>query len=555
MMKKLVKTLCLSSLFAIQFPIAVAATTPETNSSAAIEKILERQQALENEVRSLRAQVQKLEQEKRNRSTYVNYAPQSTTSVKAIKKSSTPTTKSKIPSNIKHVPVNEENTDLSDDDTYLEQQPTQQAHDPHSPPPPDSPKDVHYRDFFDAVVVSPFLGLSSGYDADNLMVNISSINTDLRVARQRQRLQEEAEKEGVYLPTHPIIEISGALESQLRTQWPYSGGNRGDIDLTYAELDVASQINRWASGFLAFEFDNSPNFSSVNRTENSNVFLNRGFINIGNLTVSPFYGTIGQFYIPTGVYRTHMISSSLPKLMARTKARAALIGFQERGEDAWNGSVFVWHGETAPRHSNHTQYGLDLEKTIRVVGADSNFGIGFNSNIAEATGFQDGGSTGFDGFNDSNTSEKIQHNVPAFDIHGSAKRGNFDVLGELVVGLRRFSQEDLTFNNGGALPMALDVEGAYHFNILDYATVWGVGYQASKDMLALSLPSQRYITTISTSIWKGTIESLEYRHDINYGKGKTAAGLNADGVLTPVDPGDQLGKSSDTITAQIGIYF
>lgn len=544
-MKKLVKTLCLSSLFAIQFPIAVAATSSNANSNAAIEKILERQQALEKEIRSLRSQVQRLEQEKRQRDTeLVNYAtPAKPTEPKK-------TQKKKVPSNIAQVPINEENTDLTADDTYIEQQ-----SDANNPPAPASAQDVHFRDFFDAVVVSPFLGFSSGYSADNLMVNISNINTDLRVLRQRQRLQEEAQKEGVYLPSHPIIELSGALESQLTTQWPYAGKNRGDIDLTYAEIDIATQINRWASGFLAFNYDNSPSFSSVNRTENSNIFLNRGFINIGNLEVTPFYGTIGQFYIPTGVYNTYMISSSFPKLMARTKARAALIGFQQRGEDAWNGSIFVWHGATRPRHSNHTQYGVDIEKTVRIIGADSNFGATFTSSLAESTGFQDGGNTGFDGFNDSSTSEKIQHNVPAINLHGSAKRGNFDVLGEIVVGVRRFSDLDLTFDNGGALPMAMNVEGAYHFNICDYATVWAVGYEATKDALAISLPSQRYITTLSTSIWKGTIESIEYRHDINYGKSKTAAGINADGVLTPVDSGNQLGKSSDTVTAQIGIYF
>lgn len=537
-MKKLVKTLCLSSLFAIQFPIAMAAT--DTTSNVAIEKILERQQALEKEVRALRTQVQQLEQEKRN----------STHQISATNTKQETPNKSAIPSNIKQVSVTEENTDLSDDDAYLEPQ----SDTNNQPNQSKTASDVHFHDFFDSVVVSPFLGLSSGYAADNLMVNISSINTDLRLTRQRQRLQEEAEKEGVYLPSHPIVELSGALESQLSTQWPYTGGNKGDIDLTYAEIDIAAQINRWASGFLAFDFDNSPGFSSVNREENSNVFLNRGFINIGNLEVTPLYGTIGQFFVPTGVYDTHMISSSFPKLMARTKARALLFGFQQRGEEAWNGSVFVWHGETRPQHSNHTQYGADIEKTVRIIGADSNVGLTFTSNIAESTGFQDGGSTGFSGFNDSSTSEKIQHDVPAINIHGSAKRGDFDVLGELVVGVRHFSNQDLTFNDDGALPMALDVEGAYHFNICDYATVWAIGYEATKNALAISLPSQRYITTLSASIWKGTIESLEYRHDINYGDSKTAAGLNADGVLTPIST-DTLGKSSDTITAQIGIYF
>ena len=44
----------------------------------------------------------------------------------------------------------------------------------------------------------------------------------------------------------------------------------------------------------------------------------------------------------------------------------------------------------------------------------------------------------------------------------------------------------------------------------------GVGYQWSKDALALNLPQHRIIGVFNISIWKDTVESLEYRHDIDY---------------------------------------
>ena len=40
----------------------------------------------------------------------------------------------------------------------------------------------------------------------------------------------------------------------------------------------------------------------------------------------------------------------------------------------------------------------------------------------------------------------------------------------------------------------------------------------SKDALALGMPAQRWSAVLNTSIWRNTLESLEFRHDINYAK-------------------------------------
>ena len=71
---------------------------------------------------------------------------------------------------------------------------------------------------------------------------------------------------------------------------------------------------------------------------------------------------------------------------------------------------------------------------------------------------------------------------------------------------------------------------------------------------------KRFIAAINMSIWRDTIETLEYRHDINYPVGAFAAGLGANGLLTPVittnvDGETLLGHSSDMVTAQIAVYF
>jgi hypothetical protein len=65
----------------------------------------------------------------------------------------------------------------------------------------------------------------------------------------------------------------------------------------------------------------------------------------------------------------------------------------------------------------------------------------------------------------------------------------------------------------------------------------------------LFIPKESFSAEITTSIWKDTIEGLEYRHDKNYSASDSSSGL---GFPTPV--GSQ-GSSQNTVTAQVGVYF
>lgn len=81
----------------------------------------------------------------------------------------------------------------------------------------------------------------------------------------------------------------------------------------------------------------------------------------------------------------------------------------------------------------------------------------------------------------------------------------------------------------------------------------GVGYQWSKDTLALNMPRHRFSGVYNISIWKDTVESLEYRHDIDYGVTQFGNGAAPMGQVNANTYGT--GGSSDTILAQIGVYF
>ncbi|KTD05513.1 coiled-coil protein, partial [Legionella gratiana] len=81
----------------------------------------------------------------------------------------------------------------------------------------------------------------------------------------------------------------------------------------------------------------------------------------------------------------------------------------------------------------------------------------------------------------------------------------------------------------------------------------GVGYQWTKDALALNLPQHRFIGVLSISLWKDTIESIEYRHEIDYGAEQFANGAAPPGLVNAPTLGT--GGTSDTVSAKIGVYF
>ena len=110
------------------------------------------------------------------------------------------------------------------------------------------------------VTTSPYLGLRSAFDASDLVVNISTMNEDLRLLQQRETI-EQAYRDAHLAPfasDRPILELSGTLEAQGIYQDTYVGPSTTDIDLTKAEIDFLSYISPWVLGIMTIDYDNTP---------------------------------------------------------------------------------------------------------------------------------------------------------------------------------------------------------------------------------------------------------------------------------------------------------
>ena len=282
-----------------------------------------------------------------------------------------------------------------------------------------------------------------------------------------------------------------------------------------------------------------------------------GFINIGDLDETPFYMTAGQLFVPFGRYSTSMVSAPLSMILTRTKARPVILGYKSQHDSGPFAAVYGFKSDTT---LNSTAVGgVNLGYVFDNGYTSGEIGASYISSMNNSGGMQFTGSPpavntgtfgGFSSFTNGNEAVKM---IPAFGVHGYLSVDRYNFTAEWVGATGQFRPEDLSFNGKGARPQAGQLEASVTFKAFEKPASVGIGYQWTKQTLALNLPPQRVSGVFNISIWKDTVESLEYRHDFNYATTQFANGAAPAGQVNANTYGP--GGATDTLLAQIGVYF
>ncbi len=412
----------------------------------------------------------------------------------------------------------------------------------------------------DTVTTSPYIGIRSAFNASDLIVNVSSMNEDLRFLQEQLRLANLLKNQRLPYIDHPVIELSGDVVGQAYWAQSYHGSSRHDINLTNTRFDVFAHASEWAMGYISFNYDNAGVDELLQgsgfRLGNSRIFLERAFLTIGNLQYSPVYFSLGQMYVPFGRYATSAVTTALTTAVGQTNTRAALLGVNYEG---FYGSVYGFRGDSDVHSTGINQWGVNAGYKYSCNDITAEGGAGYIANIADATGVQRTGffdRDEFTGFGVSRQTEKLKHRVPAYDLHTELGYQSLGFAAEYIASTRHFANGDMNYNGHGAQPTALHVEANYRFELGAFPAAIAAAYDRSHDALALNLPKDSYIGTFNVSLWKNTIESFEYRYDENYHGNDTSAGLVPSAGGTAVTaPGPHGGGHRNLFLAQIGVYF
>ncbi|WP_115148656.1 LbtU family siderophore porin [Legionella quateirensis] len=417
------------------------------------------------------------------------------------------------------------------------------------------------------VVISPYLGSPSAYDGSDLLTNISQQNGDLLALQYRQEI-ENAFSDSKAKASEYYLVLSGSLGAQIYNTRPYIGPPTNDIDLTTANITALAGMGSWVTGFFSFDYDNQPPDGLTPpqigpREANSRVYLEQGYLSIGNLNKSDWYGSIGQMYLPFGQYNGFMINSPLTSTLFSTIERPILLGYTHSTDKAeLDLDAYGYQGETVTSvigNNTINEWGLSAQYTLTESNWNGGIGVGYISNIADAEGMQLNSQnsqfcTVFGGFAyPCGNGNILKHKVPGFDFNASYSINAYSFVAEYLTATTAFAIEDLSYNRHGAKPQAFDIEAAYSFTIFNKPSSIAIGYTLTRESLAFLLPAREYSLALNTSLWRNTTESLGFQHDVNYGIDDFATGQ-----LLPVfysASRANLGKTSDTVLFAINASF
>ncbi len=407
------------------------------------------------------------------------------------------------------------------------------------------------------VTTSPWLGMRSHFRPLDILEHQGTMNEDLYLLQQKQKFLNGLAAAGLTLD-RPIVQISGGVEGQAIQD--LQSGN-GSINLSTVEFDVNAVASTWASAFFTFDYDSSPAMTG-SRDPNSRIYLQRGFLTIGNLERSPIYFSIGQMYAPFGIYDNWMLTTPINESIMRILTRTAVLGFSSHG---FYGQAYAFTGDRITNQTNLiNQGGFNLGVDHTFGRADIDLGYGMVSNIAESQGMQNNGLATFGFFNGFGVPtqlngvvvtnlDNLRKNVGGADAHAELSFKPFTLIGEYQWATNRFNPLDMTYNNVAALPSTLHTEVDFDFQI-SWVKLKLIGvYDESWQAYALNVPRQSYAVGLLTSLWKDTMEGIEFRHNQAYNRGVVATGGTINGVPVPFPVSN--GRPGNMITGQIGVYF
>ena len=361
----------------------------------------------------------------------------------------------------------------------------------------------------DPVLALPQINLRSKYDTAPIY------NQDQAMLTMRKNYERQIRSRRIDPIPMPRIEIGGNVIGLVMNNIapkvePLNGFTQNDLQLSGANLNISTEILQSTMAAIRISYNpNSPlrisKSSVLTRVENSNIYLNTGFLTFGDLEQFPMYLTIGQIFLPFGEYASGLATSILPARLGRFRTRPVLIGFKEPGTDAgWDVEVFAFRGDSVgnskigkeftPALDNNVQYpyvtwtggnsgilnngGVNIGYKGKMQRVNFGLGASYVLNIADSGGMQNTGvstivtnggesidnsfldeedldelSTStlsnflFPGFGGADFN-KLAHGVPAIDLR--AKFG-FDGLplsfmGELVTTTRAFDAYNLSYN-------------------------------------------------------------------------------------------------------------
>jgi hypothetical protein len=323
-----------------------------------------------------------------------------------------------------------------------------------------------------------------------------------QIVRREMRARQEAE--GRALKIDDNVTLFGVIEADATV----GRGPEGDWSSAYSidtvELGFDAQLGDRALGHILVSYDDE-------------LFVEEASIWIGNQEEWPVLVTAGMFYMPFGDFGTNMIQDPLTLEIGEISALGVAVRFENSG---LNGALFSYKGPTGTGAGDSIEgFGGSLGYAWEDEASSVDVGVSAVSNIADAGGIAE--------ILEETGSDSLERLVPGLGLHVAFAAGPWSFVGEYVEALEPFDADQLSFRGRGAEPRAWNLEAARQFELFDRLTVVGLGYQESRESVAIELPENRFNASVAMVLFDGATFTFEVLLDEDYGVADGGTGGDA----------------------------
>jgi hypothetical protein len=283
----------------------------------------------------------------------------------------------------------------------------------------------------------------------------------------------------------------------------FSGDDASDLRVATVALSLGAQLGDWTQVLI----------SSLYEQDDTPWEIDEAILSFGNPEQSPLSLALGQMYVPFGSYQTQMVSDPFTLDLGETRETAALVGFEQDGLTA---SAWLFKGDL---DDDLDDFGLALGYSAGDEEQGWGLGMSYAANLAESDGI--GGALDEAGVGEP------RDKIGALGLHGGFHGDSFRLIAEYLSALESFDPAELGWKGGGAEPAAWNLELGYGFEIAGLESTAAIGYQQTREALALGLPETRWSLALSVGLMEQVSLGLELAFDEDYGRGDGGSGDDA----------------------------
>ncbi len=297
--------------------------------------------------------------------------------------------------------------------------------------------------------------------------------------------------------SYPYLQLNGLIEAAWVHIKPYEGPATSEWLVSTLELGMTFQPHPWVT------------------VQASGLYEDNGLtpleLDVAQLKIGPPAGPWflagGQLYLPFGRYESNMVSDPLTLDLGENREITAALGFEYA---SLFGAAYAYRGERLDRHSaSLDQWGAEIGYAGKLVGYPLTLAVGYISDIGDSDSLY--------------PLVEGKDRVGGLALSTLYEAGSWTLIAEYVAATQSFD-ENAGADLAGQSPAAWMLEAAYQFELLDKQAQIALGYQGTREALALELPEARGLVTFNLGIYQYTTLQLEWVLDRDYGESTGGTG-------------------------------